>query len=616
MRRWLLRGGAGLLLLASLPLALGYWLTPYASLAARVAQPNLALYGGGSPLPLAPGRYLALRLGLSVVALLAALGWRRLSQPSAASHEPRAGRALPARLLSLLPRFWTPLWQPLARLSRPQRWLALGLGLAVAGARLHYAGWYPLSLDEMASYDYCVRPGPALTASYYPFPNNHLLANLLAGAVHGLLPGASPELALRLLPTLAGLLALPLLYAQLLRYLRFGVVTLGLGWFGLSPLAVYYAVAGRGYAWALLAALAGLLAAQALLRPGGPPAAGRRLAWAVVGLSGVLGLYAVPTHAYALLGLGLSLLVGFGRQPRRQRRHNLACLALASAGIGLAAAVLYAPVGAVSGWPALLANPYVAHHAGPAFWANFGSFLVTTAAELLGQRGWSAAAYVGLLGLVPLALHWGRLPAATRRLAWLLYAQLAGWLPVAAVQGVYPPARTLLLVLFAFLLLLPLSAQALLARWAPAGSPLGAWFSPRFARARGALLTLLVLAYGGYRLAREQVVLALRAREQAGLRRDEAWLRTQALRRVWVEPRAYAIFWHHAALQAGRRPLPLLVVDDARGARPAAAGARPAEVEVLASPPAPARPAQPVLYQSPWVAVVPVSAAQPLLVLP
>ena len=540
---WLLLGAAGTLVLL-------FGLTSYVSLAVRVTQPNFGLYGGLVPLPFTPARYQALRLSLGLVGLGAAgLLWltRRpgRARPLASPKAPRR-RVLAA---------W---WSSWLRLSRTERWLAGALLLAVAAARLYYAGWYPLSLDEVASYDYCVLPGPAVTASYYPFPNNHLLPNLLVGLVHYLVPAASPALALRLLPTLAGLLALPVVYALALRHLRFGVATLGLGWFWLSPLAVYYAVAGRGYAWALLAALAGLFAALELLRPAGLRPAGRRLAWVVFMSSGGLGLYAVPTHLYALLALGLGLLVGFGRQPRRVRRLQLAHLALASLGIGLVALVLYAPVGAVSGWPALLANRYVARHEWAEFRHGFGPFLVITATELLGQRGLSAAAYLALLALAPVALRWGRLPVPARRLGWLAYAQLALWLPLAAGQRVYPPARTLLLVLLVFFVLLALSGQALLARWRPAmRSMLARASAGNTSRARrlwrgGQLagLAALLAAYGGYRLHREQAIIAQQTRQQVVLHQDYAWLRAQPLRRIWVEPRAYAIFWHHYALSA------------------------------------------------------------------
>lgn len=591
--RFLLRVQLALLLAGAAGLALLFGLTDYASLAARVARPNFGLYGGLVSLALTPARYQALRLGLAATALVAALSLG-LSRP-AGRRAGGSGRWLAAALA-----------RPWQRLRPAERALALGLVGGVAVVRLYYAGYYPLSLDELASYDFCVLPGAAVTASYYPFPNNHLFPNLLGGGLHALLPGASPRLGLRLLPTLLGLAALPVTYALVLRYLRFGVATLGLGLYWLSPMAVYYAVAGRGYAWTLTATLAGLLATLELLRPGGVRRPVRRLAWAGFGLSGVLGLYAVPTHLYALLGLGLGLLVGFSRAPARVRGLRLGQLAVATAGLAAGALVLYAPVGAVSGWPALLANRYVARHAGPGFVAGIGPWLVGTATELLGQRGLSTAAYLLVLALAPAALRWGRLPEPARRLGWLLLAQLGLWLPLVLGQRVYPPARTLLPVLLAFFLLVALLGQAGWARWRPVGEgrPAG-----RLAPVGPLLLLGLLGAYGGYRLHREQAIITALTRQQLRLRDAYAWLRTQPLRRIWVEPRAYAIFWGHYAVSAGQPPLPLVVVYDVAAPRPGPTG----EVEVLQPGARRAGPLPAARYRNEQVLIVPVSPTQPLI---
>lgn len=600
--RFLLRWQLGLLLAAAAGLALLFGLTDYAGLARRVFTPAAGPYFGAHrdllAVALTPARYQGLRLGLLALAGVAAgLWWAR--RPRAKPTRPATGVPAPRRWAAALARPWR-------QLSGSQRAVAGALLAAVATARLYYAGGYPLSLDELASYDFYTLPGPAVTASYYPFPNNHILANLLVGLVHGLWPGASPALALRLLPTLLGLLSLPLVYALALRALRFGAATLGLGLYWLSPLGVYYAVAGRGYAWAQLAALAGLFAALELLRPGGRRAT-RQLAWAVFGLSGVVGLYAVPTHLYALLGLGAGLLLGFARAPARRRRLLLAHLAVATLGIGAVALVLYAPVGVVSGWPALLANPYVARHAWPEFSAGIGPWLLGTATELLGQRGLSALAYVGVLALAPVALRWGRLPAAARRLGWLLLAQAALWLPVVLAQRVYPPARTLLLVLLAFFLLLGLLGQALWNRGLGYGGPGRRAVAVARAGATG-LLVLVLLAYGGYRLHREQAVIEQQAGQQRALRQAYVWLRRQPLRRIWVGPRAYALVWQHYALAAGQPALPLVVPDDVPAAQLPGTGG-----EVQAVRPGTRLPGvpRPVRYANDLLRIVPVSPAQP-----
>jgi hypothetical protein len=556
-------------------------------------------------LALTPGRYQVLRWGLAGGALVAAVlrvGWRR----PAGSHSMISTIFHPSHSAELVGRGARALARPWQQLRPAQRGLAGGLLLAAGLVRGYYAVYYPLSLDEIASYDYWVLPGAAVTASYYPFPNNHVLPNLLVGLVHSLAPAAPPQLALRLLPTLLSLLTLPVVYALALRYLRFGVATLGLGLYWLSPLAAYYAVAGRGYAWTLVAALAGLWATLELLRPGVRRPV-RQLAWVVFGLSGALGLYAVPTHLYALLGLGLGLLVGFWNSPARGRTVRLAHLAVATVGIAGVALVLYAPIGAVSGWPALLANPYVARQAWPEFRGAVGPFLVGTATELLGQRGLSAAAYCLLVLLVPVALWRGQLPAPTRRLGWLLYAQLGLWLPLSVAQHVLPPARTLLLVLLAFFVLAALLGQVAWARWqAVVAAKPGLRLAAGTVGLRLVALVLVLGAYGGYRLQREQVVMQVHTQQQVALRQAYAWLRTQPLRRVWVEPRAYALFWQHYALSAGQRPLPLRVVYDVPAARPGLVG----EVEAL---PAGASPEVPASYRNELLRIIPVSPTQPLV---
>jgi hypothetical protein len=403
-----------------------------------------------------------------------------------------------------------------------------------------------------------VLPGPALTASYYPFPNNHLLPNLLVGLVHGLLPGVGSAVALRLLPTLLGLALLPLGYALLLRYLRFEAATLGWGLFNLSPLPAFYAVAGRGYGWALAALLAGLWASAELLQPHGLRRAARQRAWVVFMLSAVLGLYAVPTHLYGLLGLGLVLLVGFSRWHGQRRALNLLYLTLATLGVGLTVAVLYTPVVAVSGLPSLVANPYVTREPFAPFWANVGSYyLLGTASELLGRRETSAGLFVLMAVLGPLALRWGRLPEQARRLGWLAYTQLVLWLPLLLVQRVYAPARTLLAVLLFLFVVAAVVGQAVLHRLRPAwqGRP-----TP------GVLLLALVVVLSGYsvyRLRREQAVINSEIHLRELLGRSYTWMQARQPRRVWVPQglRAFAIFWNHFALDAGQRPLPLVIAD-------------------------------------------------------
>jgi hypothetical protein len=547
--RFLLRFFFRLLLIVSLLLLMLYGLTSYADLAARVAVPNYGLENGVAALPLTPTRYRTLRIGLALVAFLACAGlvisgwWGR--------------RRASSRRLAWLGSLSTWL-QPFKQLSRREQWLAGALLFASAGVHLWYALDYPLILDEIASYDYSALPGAALTASYYPFPNNHLLPNLLVGFVHGLLPGLGSAVALRLLPTLLGLALLPIGYVLLLRYLRFEAATLSWGLFNLSPLPAFYAVAGRGYCWTLAALLAGLWASLELLRPEGLPHAARQRAWAVFMLSAVLGLYAVPTHLYGLLGLGLGLLVGFSRWQGQRRALNLLHLTLATLGVGLTVAVLYAPVVTVSGWPALVANRYVTQEPFDAFWANVVSYyLLGMGSELLGRREMSASLFMLIAVLGPLAFRWGGLPETARRLGWLAYTQMLLWLPLLLVQRVYAPARTLLAVLLFLFVVAAVIGQALLYRLRPA------WQARPTPSAVLLALVVVLSGYSVYRLHREQAVINSGIQLRERLEHAYNWMQVRQPRRVWVpqDLRAFALFWHHFALDAGQSPLPLVLPD-------------------------------------------------------
>ncbi len=174
--RFLVRFSLGLLLSISLGLLLLYASTAYADLTTRAALPNYALPTGRATLPLTAARYQALRAGLALVAGAAGLGVLAMrSLTTARASRPRRSRRP---------------WLPRPALSQGE-WLVAGAVLGGAAVlRLWFAVHYPLTLDELASYDYAVLPGAALTASYYPIPNNHLLANLVVGIVHEFLPGA------------------------------------------------------------------------------------------------------------------------------------------------------------------------------------------------------------------------------------------------------------------------------------------------------------------------------------------------------------------------------------------------------------------------------------------
>jgi hypothetical protein len=420
------------------------------------------------------------------------------------------------------------------------------------------------------------------------------------------LPGASPLVALRLLPTLAGLLALPVVYLLLLRHARMEVVTLGLGLFLLSPKGVFYAIAGRGYAWTMLAAFAGLCATLELLRPPTRRPTAHRLAWAVFASSAILGLYAVPPHLYTVLALGFALLIGILRGSGRRRIIRLVHLTVVTVGVGVVVLVLYSPVGAVSGWEALLNNSYISPDPWPLYRVFIGPYLMSVATEVIGREGLSTLAFLAVLLLVPPVLLLARrLPAPTRRLGWVLYALVTIWLPIAIAQRVAPPARTLLMVFFAFLLLAALLGQVVVLYW------------PSLRRLRVLALpgiSLLLCLCGGYRLNRQWTIFCGWKQRQEAMIPAYHWLRSQHLRRIWVDSDETVLMWHHLALSAGEAPLPLVVEVDAPTTQPGPVG----EVEVISvsAPPTPLRPNQPLLFQRKQIFILPVSPTQPRIFKP
>ena len=527
-------------LLTSLMLGLLFNATPYQELAAALSQPNFAAEYETGPLVLTPERYRALQLGLLAVAAISGASLVALRRPK------RQRRTALVRLQLECRQALTSLRQPWQRLDNVPRTVALALG----GAALLVRGWmvldYPITTDELTSYDYYVRPGLAITASNYSLPNNHILYNLLVGSLPAHLP---PDLLQRLPAILIGLLLLPISYLVLLRYLRFTVATLAMGLFTFAPMPAFYSIAGRGYGLQLAAVVAGFFATLALLRPGGL----RRLPWLVFVVSGVVGLYAVPTHVYTLAALGLALLVGFGQQTSRRRGPNLARLVLATASIGTTTALLYAPVGAVSGWPMLLHNSYVQSLSWPEFWRGFyDPYLLSMASQLWGQ-GRGSLLLLGSLALVG-AVALRRVPQPLRRLGWLSYALVFLPLLLLLAQRVYVPARALLpSALFSFVLLALLLQEGI-----------KYWQSKRNAQRMPGWSYLLVVvlvtaAYGTYRLRREATGMRAIAAQHGHLRRQHAWLRAQRPTRVWLDSlsRPYqGIYWYHVGvLNHGRLPL-------------------------------------------------------------
>ncbi|MDO7886296.1 hypothetical protein [Hymenobacter cheonanensis] len=377
-----------------------------------------------------PGEYEGLRRGL---AALAALALALAAGPGLAP----AGRGELAAL-----------GQELAGVARGlgQSWLALRPGqrrgaLAGLAALTALRLYYSLTLqayDDATTYELFVRESFLAANAAYPLPNNHLLSSALDWLFYQVNPGFWWSTRLPVLLVSTG--ATALWFLALLRRSSFRVAALAVGLFCLPLESLYYAAVGRGY-W-LLVGLGAVGFFSLLALREGTPNRQRAAALALVA-SGVLGLYAVPTHL-----LFLAPAYGWWALRALARRNGQALGTLLGLGAltGLSTGLLYAPLLLVSGPDLLLHHRYVAPLAPAAFWG----YVVNTLRQPYQLVVWTPLTLAGLGALWGL-LRWaraGQLPPALagwgRQLglpsAWLV---LTPYL-ISVAQRSYPPERTLL----------------------------------------------------------------------------------------------------------------------------------------------------------------------------
>ena len=540
--RYLLLLFTATVLLAALFLAGLYAFTPYATMRAELEAANQQGWAAIAPLALprlahTAARYAVLRgtIGLALVGAiggLVALGRQRIRRE--ARH---LGREI--RLVALaLNCFWH-------RLGRGEQWTAGVVLLLILGVRCWFQAHSAFNPDEAVSCDYFVWPGARVTASFYTLPNNHILYNLIGGSLLRLAPAnANPELLLRLPSLLLGFAGTGIAYAMLARLISFRVATFSLGFMELAPETVVYSIGARGYGLQMACIYALFLAVLVLRR--GP--ALHRLAWTVAVAASVAGFYLIPTFIYPFLGLGFGLLAGVVGQPHGKRRaaHGL----VGGGAILLVTGLLYLPVGLLSGWSALLANPYVERLTATHFWTYFGPYyLWGTVGVLLGSQLVMVPALLLLIsGGLWLIRRWA--PAAWWPVAALAWTTTLVPLPLMILQQVFAPPRTLHYVVFFVLLLAMLLFEAAVRRARLTGRL--AWLG----------LGLLLTAYAGYRIPRQANTLVVdRAFRNQALHVDR-WLRAQRPRRILTGLNGYNLYLRHLAIVRRQPLLPVRLVGE------------------------------------------------------
>lgn len=147
--------------------------------------------------------------------------------------------------------------------------------------------------------------------------------------------GGDSEYALRLVPLIAGLLALPLFYRVAQHAIRPGAVLIALGLFAILDSLIYYSSEVKQYSCDVLVALIVFASAQEVLRRGGGLSGRGAL---VFGLIGGVALWFSHPAAFVLMGVGtVALFVAFGRRDWAQ----IAGLALATLIWVVSLSVLY-----------------------------------------------------------------------------------------------------------------------------------------------------------------------------------------------------------------------------------------------------------------------------------
>jgi hypothetical protein len=529
-------------LLVGLHLTLLYGFTPYATMQAELRaaaeQGRLAVLPQPSFEPaLTPARYAVLR-GVGGIFLLGsllrlALSWRDCRrQMHGLMNDVRRGR----RVIRVR-------WRGM---SRGEAWLAVAWLSIILLVRYWFLRHSAFNPDELVSSDYFVQPGPRVAAGFYLLPNNHIFYNLLA-CIAGQLPGAenlSPELLLRLPSFILGFVATVLTYICLTGITSFRVATLTIGLFQLLPEEVLYTVSARGYGLQMACIAAVFFAVVVLLRG----LAFRRLAWAVLVGASLAGFYSIPTFVYPFICLQAGLWGGLFLQ-----RYWVAAVVqalVAGVGVVLLAIALYLPVGMLSGWAALVANPYVAQLTTAHFWQYFGPYyLWGTVGALLGQPAATVPLLLGLLLLGPLLVWRWALPA-WRPVVALGCAVVLGLLPLLMVQRVFAPPRTVHYVGFFIVILCTLLLEAVVrqlrlrAGWA--------W-------AAGAVI---VLGYGSYRLPSQARGLLADQQFRKQAQQASQWLRRQHPRHVFTNAYGYNLYIRHLALAGRQQPLPVQLQGD------------------------------------------------------
>lgn len=317
------------------------------------------------------------------------------------------------------------------RLAEPYGVILLVVILTGIALRITYALTVPIVYDESVTYWLYASRGIWHSWWSYVHPNNHVLHSILV-RLSTLLFGDG-VVALRVPSLVAGTLASLTIALFALRYLGSIQAVVLTAFVAFHPVLIEFGALARGYSLALfLTASLVLVATRLLEKPTAP-------LWWSVPLIGALGMWAVPTMAIPLAGLGLWVigrLVASGRDDQTWEQTE-------KWGFGAVTMVwltvlLYSPVISATGYDRLLGNAWIAPLTLRRWLGGLGPHLVDIVQSFGGS---SLELGIALAVAAALGLRIGT--AGARPVSWIASAMIVGAVVLAAAQRVLPPVRTL-----------------------------------------------------------------------------------------------------------------------------------------------------------------------------
>jgi len=417
-----------LLLVAALLLSAASYL-PFQWL--KIRMDSYALRGTTDKFTIEVFEKIVLRLRVTAAAMFFAAGLLHAVRRKAEQYIPDA--------LASLRSFFTSVARDVRNAAEKEDWMhicAFLIILAGAIAVRVAALSRPMHTDEAYTFNVYVSKPLYIGLTYYSAPNNHLFHTFLSHISY-MLFGNHPW-AIRLPALVAGILVVPASYIFTRIFHNRNAALLAAALVAASSALVRYSTAARGYSIICLIFLS-ILALAPYLKQGGNTGA-----WLLFAVLSATGFYTIPIMLYpfgiAVIWLFLSIMF---EQKGAGRRSSLKTLSVYTTVTLLLTSILYAPVLAVSGVKALVANPWVVSRSWAFFTERFPASLVSL------WRYWNSdippAVSLALAGgfIVSLVFHRRlspyRVPVAAVAVIWCL--------SVVAAQRVVPDNRIWLFLL-------------------------------------------------------------------------------------------------------------------------------------------------------------------------